>query len=114
MTDNDLNKAIFEWMGGKGHRCFFVDGKVHCEECGTYFANAKHYPQYTSDHKKVRKFLEAVDAKNEDWPALFWDEFCFTDSEGSHRRTIRLAVFATPRQLAEAGAKAVGIWREIK
>lgn len=114
MTDEELNVAIHKWLGKCWHKWDHVLHLV-CVFCGHDLEATKvGNPNYCKDHNAVREFLQSIqDRTGAEFSLHFWETFCKTDAEGSqfsNMRSIRKAVFATPRQLAEAGAKAVGIY----
>ena len=130
MTNEQLNEAIHKWLGFcchdfSGTETYKNDDGTEgeldvCIHCGAYEASETEWrdPDYCESHYSVREFLERVEDSEVElmtWKEWFSDLYCRTDKTGSQSsvlRSIRKAVFANPRELAEAGAKAVGIWRE--
>lgn len=112
MTDSELNTAIHFWMGrGEWHPMVnpFDDtsGKDYCQ-----------------DHNDVREFLQKAESykqTNSDFWLPFIQELekLVSDQQSPEDLDYFLSdeigefLLAQPRQLAEAGAKAVGIW-EVK
>lgn len=114
MTNYELNQAIHEWMG----RGEWVSQEVeYCEKCGVEGITEIGSPDYTNDRNDVREFLAKIIAddptKELTLGATIGDSiYEYGWMKGYNAADIIEAVMLTPRQLAEAGAKAVGIWKE--
>lgn len=103
MTNYELNQAIHAWMG-RGEWSPLVD--PFDETSGK---------DYCNDHDAVREFLRMIaDADVND------ELFNKFDAEMKRTHSIMIGsplaftLNVSPRQLAEVGAKAVGIWSETK
>lgn len=120
MTDNELNRAIDKFMGVTAHRCCFEKGEdlfANCVECGSYFTDSKNLPNYCKDHNDVREFWATIlkqDSYEPEYLKDFVDKRMFDEGylSPSRAQIFFEGVMIQPRQLAEAGAKAVGIWKE--
>lgn len=138
MTDEELNKKIHEWIGKSTQgipsckNCGAGEGLHHfttnqCPSGGydqtgltptsweyTYFEVAP-ITDYCNDHNAVREFLDKTMDKDFVWVNTIE---CLAISRSGTRGCnemqcgIVAGVMMTPRQLAEVGAKAVGIWEE--
>ena len=131
MTNEQLNEAIHSWMGFcchdfSGTETYKNDDGTEgeldvCIHCGTYEANETEWrdPDYCESHYSVREFLEAINRSQNSWEwaveQLVRDKRLKGQQVGVPKwdfsEGIFYGVWLTPRELAEAGAKAVGIWR---
>lgn len=114
MTGNELNRVIDKFMGISAHRCRFDVGEgisAWCIECGLWFANSKSLPRWCDNHDDARRFWDAIKSDRDRRTAIiylasmveaadcrYWDD-----------RDAWKFINATPRQLAEAGARAIRI-----
>lgn len=116
--DESLNRAIHEWMG-RGE--WVLQEVEYCEKCGVEGITEIGSPDYTKDRDAVREFLTSITEENDLVDLGITLKRYGSEASLGHMRngnswltmTPEIAlVHISPRQLAEAGAKAVGIWEE--
>ena len=119
MNDDQLNRAIHEWMG-RGH--YHIATEVaseenyrnwRCEDCGQRWIISlpQNSSDYCSDHNAVREFFSRMGEYAQTQTVERLCEILGLDDERGFDDLDAIKFIQTsPRQLAEAGAKAVGIY----
>lgn len=120
MTDEELNIAIHKWLD-KG--CWHNDVEIaanqftvkrRCGKCKVEVPlDVSFNPDYCQDRNSVQEFLDYMESHEMEWWEMVWALYGASESSlFTFPEAVKLAVKLSPRQLAEAGAKAVGIYEE--
>ena len=121
MTDNELNKAVHKWMSVKctpmpdlehhfgGNYEVFRCRRCNRAEVNVFESLCPFMPDYCNGYNAVREFLKAaIDEVGEQIVSNYMPD---VDGDSYEIDMLRSAMLPI-RELAEAGAKAVGIWRK--
>ena len=118
MNDEELNKAIHKLLGIKCEQKYMKWHEIYfCAKCVNESPDpvdqrlCSRVKDYCQDHTAVQEFLRAIKSEGDEYIFSEFTDFIqdilYADYEGE--ALLDLFLFS-PRQLAEAGAKAVGIW----
>lgn len=128
MTNEELNTAIHRYMGNcicSDHKIYeaskgLCEEKLHwrCGRCGSgQYCEAQNWDikeDYCNDYRAVREFLEAatrdvINLKryNMELKSIMEEHHVRPEAEWEF-----LTVYTTPRQLAVAGARAIGLIKD--